>query len=244
MLIDGVVAFVWLVYAFDVRRALQFAAAVIPSAFLVEYVGVTTGFPFGPYHYTGALVPSVLGRVPAPITVAWLLISLGSLAAAAATLPNHGRAAIVCTAAALATGLDLCIEPTATHIKAYWLWEQSGPYYGVPTINFVGWGVTAGLICALCARVLWADKPALPTLPVVPVALYWATVAMFAIIDAFRGYTAGAVIGAALACVAIMRVILSGRAAQASRSAGPSIPRSRASPSTRHSRESRRTPGR
>ena len=167
-------------------------------------IGVTTGLPFGRYHYTGALIPPVLGRVPAPITCAWLMIVLGSLVAARLYTPRTHRGLTVIIAATLATGLDACLEPTAFHVKAYWLWEQSGPYYGVPTLNFAGWFVAALVVIACAAPVLGRDTPsAYSRGAFIPLALFWSTVVMFAVIDLFRGYPGGAAIGGALCLTAL-----------------------------------------
>lgn len=208
LFLEGAIALLWTAIAYSWQRAAQFALVVLPSAFLIELVGVTVGLPFGPYHYTDALAPRVVGRVPAPITFAWLMIALGTLATATWIIGigggNGTKRRIVPLAALLAVGLDACLEPTAYHVKAYWLWEASGRYYGVPTLNFAGWLIAAIAINALAARVLWRGTPPhLPTLAFVPIMLYWATVAMFAIIDGFRGYPAGTAIGVALCLMAL-----------------------------------------
>jgi putative membrane protein len=204
LFLEGTIALLWIVIAFSWRHAAQFALVVLPSAFLIEFIGVTVGVPFGPYHYTDALAPSILGRVPAPITCAWLMIALGTLATAAWIVQRERRWAIIPVAALLATGLDACLEPTAYHVKAYWLWETSGRYYGIPTINFLGWFVASAAIVALAASALrYRDSATRLPLAFVPISLYWATVLMFALIDGFRGYPIGTVIGAALCIMAL-----------------------------------------
>ncbi len=204
LVLEGGIAVLWIADASTWRRAFAFALVVLPLAFAVEFIGVTTGLPFGRYHYTDALIPLVLGRVPAPITCAWLMIIVGSLCAARTYSKDTSRIATAIIAAALAAGLDACLEPAAFHVKGYWIWEDGGPYYGVPLLNFAGWFVAA-LIVSLCvAPVLWHDTPPeLPTFAVIPLALFWSTVVMFAIIDFFRGYPGGAAIGAALCLAAL-----------------------------------------
>jgi uncharacterized membrane protein len=204
LLLEGCIAFLWIADAYSWRRAIAFALIVLPLAFAVEFIGVTTGLPFGRYHYTGALVPPVLGRVPAPITCAWLMIVLGSLVTARVYAAGARRGITTLIAAALATGLDACLEPTAFHVKSYWLWEQSGPYYGVPTRNFVGWFVAALVVVACTAPVLKRDTPLARSHAIyIPLSLYWLTVVMFAVIDLFRGYPGGAAIGALLCLTAL-----------------------------------------
>jgi uncharacterized membrane protein len=224
LILEGCIALLWVSETYSWRRAIAFASIVLPLAFAVELVGVTTGFPFGRYHYTGALIPPVLGRVPAPITCAWLMIVLGSLVAARAYTPSAGRGATVIIAAALATGLDACLEPTAFHVKSYWLWEQSGPYYGVPTLNFAGWFVAALVVIACAAPVLWHNSSLTRARTAfVPLSLYWSTVAMFAVIDLFRGYPGGAAIGAGL-CLTALPALARARAHAGNRRTGTPAP--------------------
>ncbi len=204
LFLEGGIALLWIVTAYSWQHAARFALVVLLSAFCVELIGVTVGVPFGPYHYTRALVPSIIGQVPAPITFAWLMIALGTLATAALFVRDEKRWKVVPVAALLATGLDACLEPTAYHVKAYWLWETSGRYYGIPAINFVGWFFSAAVIVALAASALGRRQPVIcPTLTFVPISLYWATIIMFATIDGFRGYPGGALIGAVICLSAL-----------------------------------------
>ena len=224
LFLEGVIALLWITIAYSWKRAMRFALVVLPSAFLIELIGVTTGVPFGPYHYTNALVPTVVERIPAPITCAWLMIALGTLATAKWITQREARWVIVPVAAILATVLDACLEPTAFHVKAYWLWETSGQYYGIPAINFLGWLLVATIITTLAASALGQrQRAAQPALAFVPISLYWATVLMFAIIDGFRGYPAGAAIGAALCLTALPPLLRLLRARRTSSSDRPDL---------------------
>lgn len=242
LVLQGAIAVLWIATAFSWQRALHFSAVVVLLAFAFEYIGVTTGIPFGAYHYTGALAPTILGTVPAPITLAWLMIALGSLAVAQTLIPRQPLIWIAAVSALLATGLDFSIEPTAYHLKAYWLWEQSGQFYGVPAINFLGWSVTAFVINGLAGYVLWRDVPSrLPVLSLIPVGLYLATMLMFATIDFFRGYPVGAAVGFVLACVGIIPAVQALHARQPDdriELPAPSTHRSPASASESSSQES------
>jgi uncharacterized membrane protein len=240
LVLEGIIALLWVSDAYSWRRAVAFALIVLPLAFAIEFIGVTTGLPFGRYHYTGALIPPVLGRVPAPITCAWLMIVLGSFVAARAYTTAARRGITVIIAAALATGLDACLEPTAFHVKSYWLWEQSGPYYGVPTINFAGWFVAALVVITCAAPVLWSETPLNRSrISFIPLALYWSTVVMFAVIDLFRGYPGGAAIGGLLCLTALPALARSAARAPSHRPGrtAPSTPDSPARASAPNSRE-------
>ena len=57
-------------------------------------------------------------------------------------------------AATLVLLLDLQIETVATKINQYWIWLDGGPYYGVPTANFVAWWLTGLAMALVVAMVL------------------------------------------------------------------------------------------
>ena len=46
------------------RTAAALLASLALFAYLIEYVGVTTGFPYSPFTYGGALGPKVFGVLP------------------------------------------------------------------------------------------------------------------------------------------------------------------------------------
>src|SRR5690349_13456769 len=66
---------VWsiLVWAWGLKRAALVTGGIVLFAWLVEFVGHTTGFPFGAYAYTDRLQPQV-GGVPLLIPLAWLMM--------------------------------------------------------------------------------------------------------------------------------------------------------------------------
>lgn len=193
--LEGAIAILWVAIARGGRVALRFAAATILIAYGVELLGVRTGVPFGHYDYTGLLVPHLPGGVPLPITFAWLLSALGAVAIARRIVPNRPPVAVIAVSALLSTLLDACLEPTATQIKGYWLWREGGPYYDIPTVNFLGWFLAGCVINAVVVRIVWGDGRVPSRMDAVPALLYGATVAMFAVIALFRGFPLATAIG-------------------------------------------------
>ncbi len=132
-------------------------AGAIGVAF--ELVGVHTGLPFGRYAYTNTLAPVVFG-VPPAIAFAWLiLIDL-----------VRGLTGSAMAGALLMAAIDLVIDPLAAGPLRYWKWFDGGPYYGIPTLNFVGWVVASLVILVVLPkgerRMAWVG---------------WAVVAFFAV---------------------------------------------------------------
>jgi putative membrane protein len=55
---------------------------------------------------------------------------------------------------------DLVLDPAMAHASLrvqFWVWEETGPYFGMPVKNFIGWSVT-GLVFMALSRYLWRDE--------------------------------------------------------------------------------------
>src|SRR6478609_9056708 len=102
----GLAAAGWLWTNYGVRGLLV-SLGIFALGLAIEYIGVTTGFPFGAYTYTSVLIPELPGGVPLGIGFAWLLIVVSSLFTARWLL-QAGRALLISAlGATLAVGLDL-----------------------------------------------------------------------------------------------------------------------------------------
>jgi uncharacterized membrane protein len=149
LLLQGVIALCWLLGSYGRRGALA-AALVLVLGWGVEQLGVGTGFPFGRYSYTDTLQPLIVGDVPLAILCAWLMVVLGAYQWRAEVGDRRLRAwgKQMLLTATLILLLDLQIETVATGVNNYWIWLDTGPYYGVPTANFIAWWLV-GLAMAI-----------------------------------------------------------------------------------------------
>jgi uncharacterized membrane protein len=240
LLVQGAGTLCWLLGNYGRRGALV-ALLVFTLAWGAEHVGVTTGRPFGSYRYTETLQPQLLGVVPLAIPFAWLMVAVGAWQLA--TLADDrrpttddrrrsilsgqwsvvgGQWSVVGIAATLVLLLDLQIETVATAINSYWVWLDSGPYYAVPTANFVAWWLVGG---ALALVVAWGlgreqrtkNKEQTVTQhatrftfhvsriqPLIPAALYLLSTAMFSVVNLARGYSVAGLIGIMMLVVAAL----------------------------------------
>ena len=130
-----------------------------------ELAGTTVGLPFGPYRYTDGLGIKWLGHVPVLIPVSWFMMALPSYAIASR---RFRRASEVLPRVALGSFVllswDLALDPAMSFVTKYWIWGTSGPYYGMPILNLVGWFVTGVALMVVFAALRvdrWADS--LPT---------------------------------------------------------------------------------
>ncbi|MBA2438802.1 MAG: carotenoid biosynthesis protein, partial [Acidimicrobiia bacterium] len=76
------------------RRVAVAAAVVAVGTLALEWVGHTTGWPFGAYDYTGALVPQI-GAVPVIVPLAWFAMAVPAREVAARLVgPGWARVAL------------------------------------------------------------------------------------------------------------------------------------------------------
>lgn len=144
------------------RTALFFGLTVIIS-FVMEEVGVGTGLIFGPYHYSDMLGPK-LDNVPVLIPIGWFMMVYPSWVVACSLLRGvdlgrpAGMIVLALTAALAMTGWDMVMDPPMI-AAGNWVWEEGGPYFGVPLHNYFGWVLNTfviylafGALSRLCAR--------------------------------------------------------------------------------------------
>ncbi len=127
--------------AFDRNRMAAFYAflAVYVVSLISELMGTGLGIPFGPYSYTNLLGPKWFTLVPLLIPLSWF-----TMCWACWVMARHRAAGIV--AILLGTSLlvawDLLLDPAMSKVTSYWIWGETGSYYGMPWSNLLGWGVT------------------------------------------------------------------------------------------------------
>ena len=168
IILGAAAVFAWGVHALGLRKTGTFFAISVPLSLGSELIGTGTGWPFGNYAYTNFLGYKVLDHVPYSIPLSWFYVGfvsylIGDLIAANLGLRNR-------TAWGLALGAwfltvwDLVLDPAMAHetlpIK-FWEWGETGPYFGMPVQNFVGWTATALLFMAI-SRALWRRDPDAP----------------------------------------------------------------------------------
>ena len=138
---SGVLGSIYFLNLFGVMKGSLITGIIFIGSFLLEYVGSSYSVLFGSYHYTHYFAPNLFG-VPIAIGFAWIMVIATSHAIVhSLRIPYRWIRAIL--GGLLAVVFDLVLDPVSYKVKEYWLWEESGFYYGIPASNFTGWFITA-----------------------------------------------------------------------------------------------------
>lgn len=143
-------------------KQLLWIGAVWVFGILIEYIGITTCFPYGCFRYSSYVWPQFLGTFP------WLLVMIRPILVVTITQRTVGWKQPLLYAFSwwvLLMMVDLFLDPVAVHqwLRSYhnlvWQWLQ--PRYNVPRSNFLWWILTWTLSTfifrALSPLLLW-DK--------------------------------------------------------------------------------------
>ena len=179
------------------------AATLISAA--AELTGTKTGWPFGGYEYTNFLGPKLLGRVPVAIPLSWFYMGFASFVLADAIVAARAVARrtlwSIVLAAWLLTAWDLVLDPSmaAPNMQYihFWIWHETGPYFGMPLRNLAGWFCT-GIVFIAAGRLAWRERTT-PAVDVgIPLAVYAINVVWSMIISTYAGMWPTAVIAIAV----------------------------------------------
>lgn len=137
LILAGTIGFLYFFKRFGKSVGIAIGLTIFFSTFIIEGAGANSGFLFGSYDYTDRFAPNLFG-VPIAIGFAWLMVVATSHVLARWIFP-HGTIAYAVTGGIGAVIMDLIIDPVAYRLKSYWIWEDTGWYYGIPWTNFFGW---------------------------------------------------------------------------------------------------------
>lgn len=154
VLVQATATFQALATGWQPARLVRTTVLVVVCAWATEWLGTTSGFPFGDYSYTNILQPQLAG-VPLLIPLAWFMMLPPAWATAEAGLAlfrNHlGRSypfAYAALSALAFTAWDLYLDPQMV-AHGLWTWQHPSGYFGIPWTNFLGWLGVATLLTLL-----------------------------------------------------------------------------------------------
>ena len=131
------------------RRAAVALGLLTVYSYAIEYVGTTTGWPYGEFVYGIELGPMLFGKVPLGLPVFFFPLVLNSYLLCLLLLGDRARQWFVRLPVVIATVLavDLVLDPGAVAL-GFWTYG-GGAYYAVPWSNYQGWVLSATVAVAL-----------------------------------------------------------------------------------------------
>ena len=139
------------------KRLLLWSGGVLVGGFLLETIGVETGWIFGHYAYGAMLQPQING-VPIAIGFAWLGIQISSLGIAQWIVKEKIDIYVLASLTAIFMVLfDVLLEPSAIYL-GYWIWRDVSP----PLQNYAAWFGISLLFSMVGARLRLFHKQVPP----------------------------------------------------------------------------------
>lgn len=125
-----------------------------------EALSIQTGFPFGHYFYDKLAGPRLF-NVPLIIMPAYFGTGYASWIIATILLGQYyqlQRGNLIFFVPLIASFImvmwDICLDPIASTALSLWVWQDGGPYFGVPIQNYLGWFFVVYIIFQLFALYL------------------------------------------------------------------------------------------
>lgn len=178
-----------LIFALTVCRvtpALLATVLLVVLSILVEFIGVTTGYPFGRYYYSYFLEPFIIGNVPLAISFAWYsLVVNGYFLVLFLGGSRRANFMTIVMTVLLVVGLDMALEPFAAYVNRYWRWMDGA----IPVQNFLSWAGLALVFALVLSRFMVAKEPFRSRrLAVLPALVLGLNLLQFLIVNMIHGY--------------------------------------------------------
>lgn len=127
------------------RKALTGISSLIVYSYLIEYIGVKTGFPYGSFSYGIDLGPMLFDKIPLALPIFFIPLVINAYLLILLLEPERVRKLYFRIPVIIGTVLflDLILDPAAVAIN-FWNYS-SGLYYGVPLTNYLGWILSASI---------------------------------------------------------------------------------------------------
>jgi uncharacterized membrane protein len=198
--LQAVVTLIFLLSTAETKSVTITSVIILILAFIIEYIGVRSGYPFGRYSYTNTLSPAVSG-VPIAITLSWFSLSVNSFLLSKFLLFESKNIYIILVSAFIILGVDLLLEPFASSVNGYWLWAGGT----IPFQNYVSWFIAGLLFSYILNRLVIWNRTVFENINfiTIPAILISVNILQFAVVNVVSGYILTSLTGLALisACI-------------------------------------------
>jgi uncharacterized membrane protein len=163
---------------FGNKFALTYLGITATFAWIIETIGVNTGWPFGVYEYSKTLGVFIFD-VPLVVLFAWTMMAYPALIAAR----RIARGWVFLYGGAILMGWDLFLDPQMV-AAGRWTWEVTGPSFPyapeIPLSNPFGWLLSGLTLIAILHFILPTERRKdAPSTMVADIYLAWSLVGGF-----------------------------------------------------------------
>jgi len=122
---------------------------------LIEYIGLTTGMPYGFFSYNPSIPNQIQHILPWTVGFSYIPLLYGAVGFAYYFSKKPFQVLLLSVTFLLI--IDIIIDPAAVSI-GMWKYMVDGWYYGVPLQNFIGW-IISGTITSSILMILMRSYP-------------------------------------------------------------------------------------
>ena len=126
------------------RRVLLALVAVAGYTYLIEYIGIQTGWPYGSFTYGVSLGPMVAG-IPIALPILFLPLVVNAYLLWVLILGTRQSPLVrIAALVPVVVLMDVILDPAAVAL-GFWAFDPAGAFYGVPLSNYLGWVLSAAI---------------------------------------------------------------------------------------------------
>jgi putative membrane protein len=195
-----------------------FGIALIGSG--ISALGARAGIPFGPFIFGVEFGPQLSKTLPWAMPLIWIVVVLNSRGVGRLILRPWRKTKtygfwLIGLTGILVLLFDLALDPFASRVKHYWLWEQTkfpATWQGAPLVNFLSWALVTILILAFVTPALIRKQPGQrSSRDFSPLGLWLGAILIFGIADAQHGLWTAVAVDVVIGIVVAVFAIRGGR---------------------------------
>jgi putative membrane protein len=165
------------------RRGLALLVTLASLSYVIEAIGLMTGWPYGTFEYGSRMGPKIGSTVPLLLPGGFVPLVLGAIYVACRTRFSDRKRWTAFGLLALVS-FDMILDPGAVAM-GYWKYLEGGLYFEVPAVNFFGWLLSGTIALTLsrawlaqtCARE--CNPPDLLSFSAFMTLAYWAGISLW-----------------------------------------------------------------
>lgn len=148
-------------FLWGLPRTIVYALCAIIIGYFAEFIGISTSWIFGAYHYNPDNQGMIFG-VPIFIPIMYVaLLYAGnflSIALSEKFLKKPNVWILSFMTGSVLTLKDVITDPLQSTVANVWIWDKGGSYFGVPIPHFMGWFFVFSFMTLAAVSLTWHSK--------------------------------------------------------------------------------------